>query len=56
MSDKSLYPCCGICRLNLARTHCLGCRRTLEEIANWLLFTAEQKEEICKELPDRVIS
>ncbi|HBM53758.1 MAG TPA: DUF1289 domain-containing protein [Deltaproteobacteria bacterium] len=56
MSDKSLSPCCGICSLNSARTHCLGCRRSLEEIANWLLFTTEQKEEIRKELPDRVIS
>ncbi|MEK9617893.1 MAG: DUF1289 domain-containing protein [Deltaproteobacteria bacterium] len=56
MSEKSLSPCCGICRLNSARTHCLGCRRSLDEIANWLIFTLKQKEEICEQLSDRVIS
>ena len=50
MSDESLSSF-EICRLNSVRTHCLGCRRSLEKIANGLLFTTEQKEEISEELP-----
>lgn len=28
-------PCVGICRLDPAGATCLGCGRTLEEIAGW---------------------
>jgi len=56
MSEKSPSPCCGICGLNSARTRCVGCRRSLDEIANWLVFDLKQKEEICEQLSDRVIS
>jgi predicted Fe-S protein YdhL (DUF1289 family) len=55
MSKKTFSPCCGICRLNLDGTHCLGCRRSLEEIANWLHYTHDQKNEIYHELSSRLI-
>jgi predicted Fe-S protein YdhL (DUF1289 family) len=33
-SDEPLTPCTGICRMD-ATGLCLGCRRTLAEIARW---------------------
>lgn len=29
-----LTPCTGVCRLDAAG-YCLGCRRTMDEIAHW---------------------
>lgn len=28
-------PCTGICRIDPATDRCMGCRRTLDEIADW---------------------
>ena len=28
-------PCTGLCRLDAAQQHCLGCGRSLAEIAAW---------------------
>lgn len=33
--DDVASPCTQVCTLDPARTHCLGCFRTLSEIATW---------------------
>ena len=47
-------PCVGICQLDTASKICLGCGRTLEEIANWQLMDAMQKHQVMKRLPPRL--
>lgn len=37
MSDTSFpeSPCSGLCQMDAERRYCMGCRRTLAEIAGW---------------------
>jgi predicted Fe-S protein YdhL (DUF1289 family) len=44
-SSPVLSPCIGICRLD-AQNLCVGCRRTLDEIAEWPLATESRRREI----------
>lgn len=46
-------PCINICTLDEQQI-CLGCRRTLDEIAEWASMTAETQWRIIGELPQRV--
>jgi predicted Fe-S protein YdhL (DUF1289 family) len=45
-------PCIKICRLD-DRGMCVGCRRTAEEITNWLYLTETQRKLIIASLPQR---
>lgn len=36
-------PCIGVCRLNNTGALCLGCGRTLSEIASWSRLTRTKK-------------
>lgn len=47
-------PCRDICQMDSAGKLCLGCGRTLEEIAAWTRYTPEQREAIMRQLPGRV--
>ncbi len=42
-----------ICQVNSASTHCIGCLRTLEEIRDWPIMTAEEKRRLLKTLEER---
>ena len=44
-------PCVRICKLN--SQVCEGCYRTIDEIANWLKYTDEQRAEVIKLLDKR---
>lgn len=44
-------PCIRVCKLEGNR--CTGCLRTLEEIANWLKYTDQERDSIMKSLKDR---
>jgi len=46
-------PCTAICTIDPASGLCLGCRRTLDEIARWTLLTDQERARIMAELPDR---
>jgi predicted Fe-S protein YdhL (DUF1289 family) len=37
-------PCVKICTIK--QDVCVGCKRTLEEIAQWTRFTDEQRQQI----------
>jgi predicted Fe-S protein YdhL (DUF1289 family) len=39
-------PCIGICRMDPEAGLCLGCARTLEEIAGWSRASDEDKRRI----------
>jgi len=42
-------PCIGICRLD-AQELCVGCRRTIDEIAEWSRASAARRGEILRAL------
>jgi predicted Fe-S protein YdhL (DUF1289 family) len=45
VSDPVASPCIGICRLNAARV-CVGCGRTVDEIAQWLAASDARRADI----------
>ena len=45
-------PCVSICRLD-ENDVCVGCFRTATEIGQWLSYSAEQRSDIMKQLPER---
>jgi predicted Fe-S protein YdhL (DUF1289 family) len=53
MNDAAVpSPCVNICRLD-AQGLCIGCRRTLDEIAEWSRAREARRREILRELPLR---
>lgn len=53
MSAGIETPCINICSLDAGRRHCLGCGRTLEEIARWRAMSAAERSAVMAELPGR---
>ncbi|HZS63495.1 MAG TPA: DUF1289 domain-containing protein [Xanthobacteraceae bacterium] len=47
-------PCIKVCVIAPRAGACLGCGRSLAEIAHWLEFTPEQRRRIMGELPQRL--
>lgn len=46
-------PCVSVCRLDEATGYCLGCRRTIDEIRDWIIMTADQKREVLARIAGR---
>ena len=46
-------PCVKVCRMDPGLGLCLGCRRTLDEIARWAQMSDAERERILAELPAR---
>jgi uncharacterized protein len=46
-------PCNSICRIDSASGLCLGCRRTLEEIADWPMLSNDEKRAVLREVERR---
>jgi uncharacterized protein len=51
--DEIDSPCVRVCVIHDAGGLCLGCHRTLDEIAGWSGFSAERRRAIMAELPAR---
>jgi len=47
-------PCVKICTLDVRSAVCLGCGRTLAEIAGWGSMSAAARARVMAELPDRL--
>ncbi|POZ61543.1 DUF1289 domain-containing protein [Chromobacterium alticapitis] len=43
-------PCIGVCRLDDSGQVCVGCRRTLDEIAGWSSYSPVRKEAVWQRL------
>ncbi len=43
-------PCVGVCQINATTKFCLGCLRTLREVAHWSRYSNEEKHEVLQEL------
>ena len=46
-------PCVKVCQMDPRRGLCLGCRRTLDEIARWGAMSDQEREGVIAELPSR---
>jgi predicted Fe-S protein YdhL (DUF1289 family) len=47
-------PCVSICRLDPRTRHCIGCGRSIDEIAAWPELSDAQRLAIKAELPARI--
>ena len=46
-------PCVGVCQINASTKYCLGCWRTLKEVAHWSRYSNDEKEILMTELTER---
>jgi predicted Fe-S protein YdhL (DUF1289 family) len=46
VSNNPPSPCTGVCRIDWTSGHCDGCKRTLNEIADWPMLGPAQKRAI----------
>jgi predicted Fe-S protein YdhL (DUF1289 family) len=53
MTDPVPSPCNSVCRMDADGAYCIGCFRTLEEIAGWAGFDDERRRLIWSELHRR---
>lgn len=47
-------PCVDICVMDGATDWCLGCGRTIDEIARWGMTDAADRAAVMAELPERM--
>jgi predicted Fe-S protein YdhL (DUF1289 family) len=47
-------PCVKICTLDARSGLCLGCGRTISEIAQWTTMSGEERKLVMAELPARL--
>jgi uncharacterized protein len=47
-------PCVQICTLDAHSGICLGCGRTVDEIAGWISMSGAERSRVMKELPARL--
>lgn len=46
-------PCVQVCQMDPARGRCLGCGRTLDEIARWAQMSDAERERVMAALAAR---
>jgi len=46
-------PCVKVCTLDARSGLCLGCGRTIDEIAHWASMSDQQRGRVMAELPAR---
>jgi uncharacterized protein len=47
-------PCIGICTLDPAGLHCVGCGRTVTEIGAWMSLGEAERRAIMAQLAERL--
>ena len=46
-------PCTSVCTLDASRAYCIGCLRTIDEIAAWSTLDEDARRGIVASLPER---
>lgn len=46
-------PCINLCQIHPATRLCLGCHRTIDEIAGWASYTNTERSAVLEALPAR---
>ena len=55
MSESPIStPCLGVCAVSGAHNLCIGCGRTLKEIASWTRLSEPERLAIMAQLPARL--
>lgn len=49
-------PCIKVCTVDAGTGRCLGCGRTIDEIARWTAMNDAERARIMRELPARAPS
>ncbi len=39
-------PCIAVCQMDAANLYCIGCKRNLDEIRDWMIMTADEKQAV----------
>jgi predicted Fe-S protein YdhL (DUF1289 family) len=47
-------PCVKVCTLDAQAGYCLGCGRTLAEIAGWVRMSGDERDRVMAQLPARL--
>jgi uncharacterized protein len=47
-------PCLKVCVMDTVSTHCIGCGRTINEIAAWSRLSDPEKRRVVDALPERL--
>jgi hypothetical protein len=53
MTHQVASPCVNVCQLDPQTGYCMGCMRTIEEIADWLEMTDEEKQQVLDRIEQR---
>lgn len=53
--DEIESPCVQVCVVHPETRLCIGCKRTIDEIAGWSRMTAEERRSIMDVLPGRTV-
>jgi len=53
MRNEIESPCVKICVIHPRAGICVGCHRSLDEIADWSTMGADERARVLSELPDR---
>ncbi|MCU0896935.1 MAG: DUF1289 domain-containing protein [Burkholderiales bacterium] len=51
--DEVKSPCVNVCRMNPRTGYCEGCQRSIDEIAGWSQFSADEKRAVIARLAAR---
>ncbi|MBV7410050.1 DUF1289 domain-containing protein [Maritimibacter sp. DP1N21-5] len=51
--DEPLSPCTKVCQIHPEMRLCIGCYRTIDEIARWSRLSDTERRLIMDALPDR---
>ena len=46
-------PCISVCQIDDVTGLCLGCRRSTEEIRDWIIMPREEREKLLEALAQR---
>lgn len=46
-------PCISVCQIDPQTGWCIGCRRTIDEIRDWIISTPDERQRILDALPAR---
>jgi predicted Fe-S protein YdhL (DUF1289 family) len=52
-ADDVPSPCVSICALDAAGAHCLGCYRSLDEVASWPTLSPDERRRVLARVEDR---
>ena len=52
-SGRVPSPCINVCRIDEATRLCVGCLRTLDEIAAWSVLTDRERRDVWTRLAER---